>query len=193
MAYDDSEGTFEATERFKVDGSSLVEEAAYDADSKELLLFFRSGSGYLYSEVPAELFENFRNAHSKGQFYNNWIKRGDSVVANGEVFWDTEIVDKTVTVPAADMGSVTGTGPIIHFHPNSSLYTLTTLPTTTINSLPARVTRAHRIDFTVDGGNEVKSYTVDAVGVDEATNALIPLVHALGLTLRIKGVYVDFE
>lgn len=183
MAYDSHDETFEATARFKATGSSFVREVAHDQDTNELLVVLDSGK-YLYENVPVSAFRGFENAHSKGQYYNNWIKRGGYGFAE-EVY--AEIVDKAT--PAPDMGPIVSsvTGPGGSFFTQSSGATFLSLT-------PAvEAKRSHRVDFTVDSGNEVKSYNVEASGVDEAVDTLNEVGDSLGLTFTVKGVYVKFN
>jgi hypothetical protein len=194
MSYNQDNDNFEATDRFGVDGSSLVEEVAYDADSKELLVFFRSGSGYVYKNVPASTFNNFRTAHSKGQFYNNWVKRG-GFGPGTEVFWDTEIVEKAYDAP-----SMTSVGtPTFAVNPKvgNTSYTMPSatfsLASSPVQSVPEKATLLHTVSFTVEGGNTVKTYGVDAESVADAVETLGESLDALGLDYHVKGVYVSFE
>jgi hypothetical protein len=198
MAYNQGDVTFAATDKFSVSGSSFVEEVAYDADERELLVFFRSGSGYLYKGVSLGTFRDFQNAHSKGQFYNNWIKRG-GYGPGVEVYWDTEVVEKTY--PRQDFSDVLGVNPVsttavapVRVSPSGSTGTFT-FPTYSLTALDidVKVNKPHRVEFTVEDGNEVKSYNVDAESVDEAVEALAEIGMSLGLELNVKGVYVSFE
>jgi len=54
--------------------SSTVEEIGYDPDAEEVWVRF-SGSGlYVYSAVPAVVWEDLRSASSKGGFVNSVLK-----------------------------------------------------------------------------------------------------------------------
>jgi len=56
--------------------SSTIDKVTYvaDSDSNTMLVKFKSGSCYSYSNVPFELFDDFLNSESKGQFFNSFIK-----------------------------------------------------------------------------------------------------------------------
>jgi hypothetical protein len=47
---------------------------AYDLDAHRLLIRFKSGDMYAYQNVPREIFERFRQAPSKGQFYRSAVR-----------------------------------------------------------------------------------------------------------------------
>jgi hypothetical protein len=54
--------------------SSLIRSASYWPDRRELELMFWSGRRYLYSDVPADIADEFVEADSKGSFYNRRIR-----------------------------------------------------------------------------------------------------------------------
>jgi hypothetical protein len=54
--------------------SSNVEEIGYDADAEEVWVRFRGSGFYVYSGVPAVVWEDFRAAPSKGSFVNAVLK-----------------------------------------------------------------------------------------------------------------------
>jgi len=56
------------------DNSSLIDRAAYDADSKLLCLRFIETGCYFYFDVPQKLFDALCTAPSAGQFFNEHIK-----------------------------------------------------------------------------------------------------------------------
>lgn len=47
---------------------------AYDPVAKSLLIRFKTGEVYVYQGVPREIFERFRQARSKGQFFASAIR-----------------------------------------------------------------------------------------------------------------------
>ena len=55
--------------------SSNLKEATYHTDSKTLLVEFKNGVEYEYSDVPWEIFTKFRMADSQGSFFNKNIGR----------------------------------------------------------------------------------------------------------------------
>lgn len=193
MAYNEDEETFEATARFKATGSSFVEEVAYDVDEHELLVVLNRGP-YLYKGVPADRFRDFEKAHSRGQFYNNWIRRKG--FASVEASWATEIVDKD-SIPATDLTSVGGSvGPHLSWS-GQSLTTLNSANQSTASFVQAFEDPAkfkHVVHFTVEGTDDVKTTTVEAgEDVSESMDDVSARLDALGLGHRILGVYVAVE
>ena len=51
-----------------------IEAIGYDDDTQDLHVQFLSGGNYIYSDVPREVFDNLKNAPSKGSFLNREIK-----------------------------------------------------------------------------------------------------------------------
>jgi hypothetical protein len=62
----------ERTGRFLV--SSVIRSVEYDEQSRELDVTFVSGRTYRYKDVPLEVYVDFLDAASKGQFFNEHIK-----------------------------------------------------------------------------------------------------------------------
>jgi hypothetical protein len=56
--------------------SSNVEQIGYNAEWGELHVIFKTGRRYVYSDVPAEVWDEFLIAPSKGIFLNTVIKKG---------------------------------------------------------------------------------------------------------------------
>lgn len=54
--------------------SSLIRRALYDPDRRELDLLLEGGRRYVYSGVPGAVADAFRQASSKGRFYNASIR-----------------------------------------------------------------------------------------------------------------------
>jgi KTSC domain-containing protein len=54
--------------------SSVITSVEYDEDAGELDIAFTSGKIYRYSDVPLEIYAEFLDAGSKGQFFNDYIK-----------------------------------------------------------------------------------------------------------------------
>ena len=54
--------------------SEAITKFAYDLAARDLVIFFKSGSVYAYRSVPRELFEGFRAAPSKGQYFQASIR-----------------------------------------------------------------------------------------------------------------------
>jgi len=56
--------------------SSNLSAIGYDSDTSTLYVNFLNGSQYAYKEVPEEVFEEFKESDSKGQFLHRRIKLG---------------------------------------------------------------------------------------------------------------------
>lgn len=54
-------------------GSSWIEGAKYDTGSKRLVVYIGKDS-YECVDVPIEVWEDFKNASSKGQYFNQYIR-----------------------------------------------------------------------------------------------------------------------
>lgn len=54
--------------------SSVIRFFRYAPDTRELKVTFVSGRLYLYEDVPAEIAAAFRDARSKGSFFNREIR-----------------------------------------------------------------------------------------------------------------------
>ena len=55
--------------------SSNVEKVAYDDLAKELLVGFKGGVEYYYTNVPNSLYKELLESHSKGKYLNEKIKK----------------------------------------------------------------------------------------------------------------------
>jgi len=54
--------------------SSTIDRTSYYADTKELIVTFKSGTVYSYHEVGADDYKKFINSTSAGQALNHFIK-----------------------------------------------------------------------------------------------------------------------
>ncbi|MDX2002709.1 MAG: KTSC domain-containing protein [Chitinophagales bacterium] len=54
--------------------STVLALIGYDQDTRKLEVVFRSGSIYLYIDVPSRLWKELLAADSKGKYYNQFIK-----------------------------------------------------------------------------------------------------------------------
>ena len=54
--------------------SKAIAMFAYDLDAGSLLIHFKTGGVYVYQAVPRAVFDGFREAPSKGQFYQSTIR-----------------------------------------------------------------------------------------------------------------------
>ncbi len=54
--------------------SEAIAKFAYDLGTRHLVIFFKSGGVYEYEDVPRAVFEGFRAAQSKGEFFQSAIR-----------------------------------------------------------------------------------------------------------------------
>jgi hypothetical protein len=54
--------------------SSAIRSLSYDPANGELRVTFVTGRRYVYDDVPPEVFEAFKNAESRGAFFNHEIR-----------------------------------------------------------------------------------------------------------------------
>lgn len=54
--------------------STVIRFFTYDPATRRLTIVFRSGRRYVYRDVPAEVYEAFTAAFSKGEFFNSHIR-----------------------------------------------------------------------------------------------------------------------
>ena len=54
--------------------STVIARFDYDAATRELQVTFTSGLIYTYYGVPSQVHDAFRDAFSRGEFFNRWIK-----------------------------------------------------------------------------------------------------------------------
>lgn len=55
--------------------SEAIGKFAYDLDTLRLMIFFKSGGVYEYQGVPRAIFDGFRAAPSKGQYFHGVIRQ----------------------------------------------------------------------------------------------------------------------
>ncbi len=79
----DKMGREELGELWEFD-SSVLSLGLYERDTQELTLEFQSGKDYTYRNISPEVWEEFKEAPSAGQFYNREIKGQYSVELIGE-------------------------------------------------------------------------------------------------------------
>jgi hypothetical protein len=55
--------------------STAIQRIDYDEQTRELFVtFVPTGKTYVYFGVPQDVFDDFRNAPSRGQFFNFYIR-----------------------------------------------------------------------------------------------------------------------
>ena len=55
--------------------SSNLKKTEYDTETKKMLVEFNNGAKYEYSEVPHQLYTQFRMSESQGKFFNTKISK----------------------------------------------------------------------------------------------------------------------
>ncbi|MEB3281244.1 MAG: KTSC domain-containing protein [Lyngbya sp.] len=73
--------------------SSVLSFGLYERDTQELTLEFQSGKDYTYRNISPEVWEEFKEAESAGQFYNREIKGQYSVEKIGENLLNSRLGD----------------------------------------------------------------------------------------------------
>ena len=54
--------------------STVIRRFHYESQRNELVIQFHSGRRYAYSDVPASVADGMRAAHSRGAFFNAWVR-----------------------------------------------------------------------------------------------------------------------
>ena len=54
--------------------STAIERCSYDESARELHVTFVGGATYTYYDVPKQVYAAFREARSKGQYVNAYVK-----------------------------------------------------------------------------------------------------------------------
>jgi KTSC domain len=54
--------------------STVIRAFAYDSETRELTVTFVTGRIYAYLAVPADVYDDFATAFSKGTFFNKHIR-----------------------------------------------------------------------------------------------------------------------
>lgn len=61
-------------ENFIIGRSSVVKNARYDHDEKQMILTLHNGRDYVFHDVSVEVWEGFKKAESKGRYFVRNIK-----------------------------------------------------------------------------------------------------------------------
>lgn len=192
---------FEYTHTREV-SSSAVDEIHYNANTKELAVDL-DDSIYVYSNVPLDVYENLVRSQSVGRAfvevkrqygpskflghydYVEYVKVGfdaPSMAAVGTPKNLTYAEGAVVTAPSTT-------------NPSDFRLTLGHQPVATAASTPtvSEIFRDHRVLFNVEGMIGLRTYNVKAGSVEGAVKALEEATSALGLTVNVKEVTVQFE
>lgn len=193
--------------------SHAVEGALYDKTTKTFYVQLASGS-YVYDNVPEDVWNSFKSALSKGRFYAKTIKRdyGPGTALDWDALDYAEPRDDSV--PAADMGPVTNTfvssynfgGPVtttdtvgtpknLSYSDKAVVDGKRVVPARTFNLQAPLLEQKleHVVHFRVDGGTDVKQYTLSAESVSAAVATVNDIANALGLEFTVTEVCVRFE
>ncbi len=54
--------------------SSVIRRHDYDVATRVLEITFVTGRVYVYADVPPDVYEDFRAARSKGEFFNAYLR-----------------------------------------------------------------------------------------------------------------------
>lgn len=91
-------------EEFWEFNSSVLKFGLYEPDTEELTLEFQSGKNYTYRDISPDLWKEFKEAESTGQFYNQEIKgqyfvekMGDNLLENRRIELDLDSDDNYMT------------------------------------------------------------------------------------------------
>lgn len=58
----------------KVENSSSIKEVGYSVETKVMTILFSSGNAHRYFDVPAEVYQGFWAAESKGKYFGKEIR-----------------------------------------------------------------------------------------------------------------------
>lgn len=58
----------------EIDSASIVR-SQYDTENKDMIVEFKNGTRYQYSEVPHALYTKFRMAESQGKYFTTEISK----------------------------------------------------------------------------------------------------------------------
>jgi len=60
--------------KFSTDQSSVIKEIAYNSETHNMRITFKSGSIYVYESVPENVFNEFITSESLGKYFGMYIK-----------------------------------------------------------------------------------------------------------------------
>lgn len=196
--------TFYYTDHVKTN-SSAVQDVYYNYHTLELAVLLTSSHGYIYSNVPSEVFDKFDAGgafFSAGRYYAKTVKTeygpgkamgvvgyydfteddsDDNYYRDNDYGpeFDTAAVGTPKGLTYAENAKVTTSGPYVNLSGTSN----------TVATQPAL--RRHTVNFTADGS--LFSHPVHAPDVDAAVDALHEVAESLGLSVQVKEVITYFD
>lgn len=67
--------TIQGTKIINEIDSSNLKKTEYDTETKKVIVEFKNGTRYEYSDVPHKIYTQFRMSESQGKFFNSNIGR----------------------------------------------------------------------------------------------------------------------
>lgn len=176
--------------------SQIVLAAYYDANTSELLVSLAGSGVYLYHNVPATTWSEFKNAESKGHFYNTVVKRHygpgtgylfvgvepiDDEPAKGTPKGLTYAEDAVVDGERVRLYGVHRRKPAAVAQENNVVLSITNEP------------KRFRTEVFFEANGTEKSHTLYVHDSNEAVEAVEQIGAMLDVDLNIKRVVVYFE
>ena len=171
--------------------SSVVYEAYYNKNTRDLAVVLHDGYGYQYSNVDKSTYDSLVNpANSAGAIYNSVVKHGYSgVVHLGYVGPESE--DFVYAHPAPSMSNVTGPRQTVGTPKGLTYATGAKVDggRVTLTTVPAGNTkRTFAVEF-VSGG-KVRTHNLDAESFGDAEKAVLEIGNMLDVEFEVKVVRV---
>jgi hypothetical protein len=162
--------------------SSVLSFGLYERDTQELTLEFQSGKDYTYRNITPEVWEEFKESESAGQFYNREIKGQYSVEKIGENLLNSRLGDfiyESVSQPNNPIVDESVTVEIPFLTPDNSPTISHPLEDFDTSSLKDFLNREYQLGeqlaeiHRVDGGDKI-DYEALKVVVEKAVENLYP-------------------
>lgn len=191
--------------------SSAVEDVYYNMDSEELAVALTSGQGYVYSDVPAEVYEKFETGgvlFSAGRYYAKTVKPeyGPGKSLGYVDYYDFVEADAADELDAEDeFGSdelvsagarAVGTPKALTYSEdakvtNSGNFYIDLDGGVSVGGTSSPFIR-HTVNFTLD--DSLFAHTVHANSVAEAVDAFREVMMTLGMShAKVKEVVTHFD
>lgn len=171
--------------------SELVEGLYYNEATRELALDLND-SIYVYRNVPAYTFREFRDAPSKGRYFQNFKRTFGPSERVG--YWDEVDFQNGTPAPAMDdPRTLVGAGSVDKGAVDTGNGVNTTINVFSLETPGAgNSLRKHTVVFTVGSDSKENEHNVNVVSVDEAVKAVQDIAAMLGLTFNVKRVVTHF-
>ena len=188
--------TFEFTDTQDVK-SSAVDTLTYNENTRELVVDLHDDL-YKYDGVPRSRFEQILHAPSVGRDFHDLKKNygpADYLGPYGSVtFVPVDKATKPTFPPAAQPSVLASKSGVATNVPTASTSASQTFSLTPSVNVGTEGKATYTVDFVPAGADEPREYTAQGVdSVEEAIAALNEVADMLGVTLTVKGVYVEFE